>query len=162
MMTRRSLAKPVGAEGIALHAGTRVAMTLTPAEPGRGIVFRRTDIDCTIPALYGSVVETRLGTVLGGGAQARVGVIEHLMAAIAGSEIDDLEVVLDGPEPPILDGDALSYLSLIEKAGTIEQPMKREIVRVRQPVKAVSGNASAALIPANARTFEFEIEFESA
>ena len=67
----------------------------------------------TIPARYDLVSETRLGTVIGEGS-AKVGVVEHLMAAAAGAEIDDLLVTLDGPEPPILDGDALSYL---EPAG---------------------------------------------
>ncbi len=82
--------------------------------------LRRADLGAEIPALYSNVGETRLGTVLEQGS-AKVGVVEHLMAAAAGLEIDDLLVTLDGPEPPILDGDALSYLSLLESAGMAEQ-----------------------------------------
>ena len=78
----------------------------------------------TIPARYDRVSETRLGTVIGEGS-AKVGVVEHLMAAAAGLEIDDLTVSLDGPEPPILDGDALSYLMLLESAGAAEQDQPR-------------------------------------
>ncbi len=104
-------------DGTALHAGTAVRMTLSPAPPDAGIVFRRSDLKIDIPARYDAVAETNLGTVLGKG-EARVGVVEHLMAAVAGAEIDDLLVTLDGPEPPILDGDALSYLELLERAGS--------------------------------------------
>ncbi len=110
-MTRRTIVDTVTAEGAALHAGTNVRMTLSPAVAGSGIVFRRSDLGADIPALYDAVTETNLGTVIADGG-ASVGVVEHLMAAVAGAEIDDLLVTLDGPEPPILDGDALSYLSL--------------------------------------------------
>ena len=116
MTLRRTVAHPVTATGTALHAGVRVSMTLSPAASGSGIVFRRADLGVDIPARYDLVSETRLGTVIGKGG-AKVGVVEHLMAAAAGAEIDDLLVTLDGPEPPILDGDALSYLSLLESAG---------------------------------------------
>ena len=116
MTPRRTIAQPVTATGTALHAGVPVTMTLAPGASGSGIVFRRTDLGADIPARYDQVSETRLGTVIGQGS-AKVGVVEHLMAAAAGLEIDDLLVSLDGPEPPILDGDALSYLDLLEGAG---------------------------------------------
>ena len=81
-------------------------MTLAPGTAGSGIVFRRSDLENReIPAFYAKVAETRLGTVINDG-NISVGVIEHLMAAVAGLAIDDLIVTLDGPEPPILDGDA--------------------------------------------------------
>src|ERR1051326_3788013 len=125
-MTRRTLAKPIETEGVALHAGTRVRMTLAPAEAGSGIVFRRSDLGGrVIPARYDRVSETRLGTGIEDGAGASVGCIEHVMAAAAGAEIDDLEVILDGPEPPILDGDALSYLRLLEQAGISNRSEER-------------------------------------
>ena len=85
---------------------------------------------CDIPARYDLVSETRLGTVIGQGS-AKVGVVEHLMAAVAGAEIDDLLVSLDGPEPPILDGDALSYLALLERR---EQAMPRRALKVLKTV----------------------------
>jgi UDP-3-O-[3-hydroxymyristoyl] N-acetylglucosamine deacetylase len=162
-MTRRTLAEPIEVDGVALHAGTPVRMRLSPAEPNTGIVFRRSDLgDTSIPAHYDKVAETRLGTVIDNGAGARIGVIEHLMAAIAGLEIDDLEVRVDGPEAPILDGDALSYLRLLRQAGIAELPALRNVIHVQQPVKVEHGEASAMLLPADAREFEFEIEFASA
>jgi UDP-3-O-[3-hydroxymyristoyl] N-acetylglucosamine deacetylase len=104
------------------------------------------------------VGETRLGTVLEKDG-ARVGVVEHLMAAVAGAGLDDLTVVLDGPEPPILDGDALSYLCLIQDAGLKDQTVPRQAIEVLKPVSVTQKHATASLMPAGAATYEFEIEF---
>src|ERR1700744_3813315 len=124
-MTRKTIASEIGVTGTALHAGGSVCMTLLPAPSGLGVVFRRSDLGGKeIPALYDRVGETRLGTVIAEGV-ASVGVIEHLMAAVAGAGIDDMIVTVDGPEPPILDGDALSYLAALEKAGLKEQSGQR-------------------------------------
>jgi UDP-3-O-[3-hydroxymyristoyl] N-acetylglucosamine deacetylase len=160
---RRTLKREISVEGVALHAGTTVHMTLAPCQAGTGVVFRRSDLGGrVIAARYDRVSETRLGTVIDDGAGARVGVIEHLMAAIAGAEIDDLEIVLDGPEPPILDGDALSYLRLLEDAGSMEIQGLRESIEVRRTVEVAHGEARAALSPAAQRVFDFEIAFPSA
>lgn len=162
MSFRRTLAKSVSAEGVALHAGVAAQMTLLPAAPGAGIVFRRRDLidSPDIPALWSKVVETRLGTVIAEG-EARAGVIEHLMAALSGAGIDDCIVAIDGPEPPILDGDALSYLKLIEEAGTREQEQAASSLRVLKPVAVEHKGASATLLPSENRVFFFEIEFAS-
>lgn len=160
MSPRRTLRSAVSVEGIALHAGATVHMTLKPAEAEQGVVFRRTDRDCDIPARYDHVAETRLGTVIAKDGVS-VGVIEHLMAAVAGAEIDDLIVELDGPEPPILDGDALSYLRLIEEAGIAAGSGAREVIKVLKPVTVQSGEARATLHPAESYSFDFEIVFPS-
>jgi UDP-3-O-[3-hydroxymyristoyl] N-acetylglucosamine deacetylase len=160
-MTRRTLARKVATEGVALHSGTCVRMTLAPAEPQTGVIFRRSDLDGRdIAARYDRVTETRLGTVIAENG-ASIGVIEHLMAAIAGAEIDDVIVTVDGPEPPILDGDALSYLRLIDEAGTVDAPASRELIIVLRPVQVEQGDAQAALHPSEARQFDFEIDFSS-
>jgi UDP-3-O-[3-hydroxymyristoyl] N-acetylglucosamine deacetylase len=158
---RRTIAREVTATGTALHAGSRVMMTLVPAPAGSGIVFRRTGVEGRIAARYDRVTETRLGTVIAEG-DAKVAVVEHLMSAIAGAEIDDLEILLDGPEPPILDGDALSFLDCFDRAGIVERPGAREAIRVLRRVEVGSGEAAAALAPSERREFEFEIEFPSA
>jgi UDP-3-O-[3-hydroxymyristoyl] N-acetylglucosamine deacetylase len=161
-MTRKTIAKEVVCEGVALHAGTRVCARLLPAEPGRGIVFRRDDMDgVEIPARYDRVSETRLGTVIAeNGASA--GVIEHLMAAVFGAGIDDLVVALDGPEPPILDGDALSWLRTIERGGTREREGERRAIRIKRRVAVENRDASAALSPFESLEFDFGIQFDSA
>lgn len=159
---RNTIAHEVAAEGIALHAGTQVRMMLAPAKPATGVIFRRSDLDgAEIPARYDAVAETNLGTMLAT-KRAKIGVVEHLMAAIAGAQVDDLVVILDGPEPPILDGDALSYLELIDTAGVKEQPSPRTAIKVLKPVEVIHKNARAALIPADALSYDFEIVFPSA
>ena len=158
MTPRRTIVHPVTATGTALHAGVQVAMTLSPGTCGSGIVFRRSDLNVDIPARYDLVSETRLGTVIGSGT-AKVGVIEHLMAAAAGAEIDDLLVILDGPEPPILDGDALSYFTLLESAGWAEQNQPRTAIKVFRPVTVQSGDAKASLLPADRLSYSYALSF---
>lgn len=158
MTLRRTIAHPVTVSGTALHAGAPVTMTLSPMPAGSGIVFRRADLGTDIPARYDLVSETRLGTVIGQG-QAKIGVVEHLMAAAAGAEIDDLLVSLDGPEPPILDGDALSYLQLLERAGAAEQDQPRTALRVLKPVSVESGDAKASLLPDSSLSYSYELSF---
>jgi UDP-3-O-[3-hydroxymyristoyl] N-acetylglucosamine deacetylase len=162
MNSRHTLAGPVTASGIALHAGVTVTMTLAPAPAGQGVVFVRSDRNgARIPARYDLVSETRLGTVLEKDG-VRVGVVEHLMAAVAGAGVDDLTVTLDGPEPPILDGDALSFLVLIQKAGLKSQTVRREAIEVLKPITVSQKDASASLIPAITASYDFEIEFSTA
>jgi UDP-3-O-[3-hydroxymyristoyl] N-acetylglucosamine deacetylase len=158
MTLRRTVAHDVTASGIALHSGVPVTMTLSPAASGSGIVFRRADLGADIPARFDQVSETRLGTVIGSGA-AKVGVVEHLMAAAAGAEIDDLLVTLDGPEPPILDGDALSYLALLESGGATEHQEPRKVLKVIRPVTVESGDAKASLLPDDSLSFSYELSF---
>jgi UDP-3-O-[3-hydroxymyristoyl] N-acetylglucosamine deacetylase len=96
--------------------------------------------------------------VIGQGS-AKVGVVEHLMAAAAGAEIDDLLVTLDGPEPPILDGDALSYLSLLESGGVAEQSQARVAIKVLREVTVESGDAKASLLPSESLSYSYELSF---
>jgi UDP-3-O-[3-hydroxymyristoyl] N-acetylglucosamine deacetylase len=162
MNSRHTLAAPVTASGIALHAGLVVTMTLAPAPAGQGVMFVRSDLNgAKIPARYDLVSETRLGTVLEKDG-ARIGVVEHLMAAVAGAGLDDLTVTLDGPEPPILDGDALSYPLLIQKAGLKSQNVPRQAIEVLKPVSVTQKDASASLTPAATSSYDFEIEFFTA
>ena len=153
---RHTIAEPVAIQGTALHAGVAVHMRLLPAPAGSGIVFRRTDLGVEIPARYDLVGETRLGTVLEQGT-AKVGVVEHLLAACAGNEIDDLVVELDGPEPPILDGDSLSYLALLQDRAAQDAP--RPAIRVLKPVTVGQGDATATLLPADAPSFFYALDY---
>lgn len=160
-MTRRTLLNETSCEGVALHAGCRVRARLLPAGAGQGIVFRRDDLGGKeIRARYDRVSETRLGTVIAEG-EASVAVIEHLMAAIFGAGIDDLTVALDGPEIPILDGDALSWLVQLDSAAIREQAGARNAVRVLRRVDTVRGDASAAIMPSDSPEFDFAIAFDS-
>jgi UDP-3-O-[3-hydroxymyristoyl] N-acetylglucosamine deacetylase len=161
MPFRNTLARDLTISGTALHAGVAVTMTLSPAPAEHGIVFRRSDRGgAEIPARYDRVGETRLGTVIEQNG-VKVGVIEHLMAAVAGAEIDDLTVTLDGPEPPILDGDALSYLILIEEAGLKAQTAARRAVKVLREIRVDEKDAHAALHPAAGLSYDFLLEYDA-
>jgi UDP-3-O-[3-hydroxymyristoyl] N-acetylglucosamine deacetylase len=161
MSTRRTLAREIKTTGIALHAGTAVTMTLSPASAGVGVVFRRGDKDnAMIPARYDAVTETNLGTVIGKDG-VTVGVIEHLMAAIAGAGIDDMIVTVDGPEPPILDGDALSYFRLIEQAGTKEQPGWKKAIKVVKSVEVTIKDARIRLLPSEKPEYSYELDYSN-
>jgi UDP-3-O-[3-hydroxymyristoyl] N-acetylglucosamine deacetylase len=160
-VTRRTIAREVHCSGVALHAGTPVHLSLAPGTPGKGVVFRRSDLGGReIPAFYAMVAETRLGTVINDG-NVSVGVIEHLMAAVAGLGVDDLVVTLDGPEPPILAGDAASFVVLFDEAGLRETQGTRRTLKIRKRVTAESGEAYAVLEPAESFSFDFDIHFAS-
>ncbi len=160
MSFRNTLARAVTISGTALHAGVPVTMTLSPAPAGQGVIFRRSDKNAEIPARYDLVSQTRLGTVIEKDG-ITVGVIEHLMAAVAGAGLDDLTVSLDGPEPPILDGDALSYLVSIEKAGLKAQTLPRKAIRILREVLVSEGDAQAALHPAQNLSYDFLLEYDT-
>jgi UDP-3-O-[3-hydroxymyristoyl] N-acetylglucosamine deacetylase len=158
---RRTIAKNIAQSGTALHAGGIVNMTLSPAAPGAGVVFRRSDLGGKeIPALYNRVGETRLGTVIAEDGVS-IGVIEHLMAAVAGAQIDDLIVTLDGPEPPILDGDALSYFKLLEEAGAKEQDGRRKAIRVTKPVAIAIKDAQIRLLPSEVPQYTYDLDYSN-
>lgn len=161
MAFRTTLARDLTVSGTALHAGVAVTMTLSPAPSGQGVLFRRSDKgNAAIPARFDRVGETRLGTVIVEEGVS-VAVIEHLMAAVAGAELDDLTVTLDGPEPPILDGDALSYLQRIDEAGLTPQPTPRTALKILREVRVADGDAHAALSPASNPTYDFLLEYDT-
>jgi UDP-3-O-[3-hydroxymyristoyl] N-acetylglucosamine deacetylase len=151
---RRTLRADIGCVGIGLHSGRRVALTLRPATPGAGILFRRTDIGLEGPARFDHVVDTRLCTALGSPERPdqRIGTVEHVMAALAGCGVDDAIVELDGPEVPILDGSAAPFVFLIDCAGITIHGGSAEVIEVLRPVRVQDGDgpdaAWAELAPA--------------
>ncbi len=146
---RRTLKTAIDCVGQALHSGARVRLCLVPAEAGSGIVFHRVDTGYRVPAKYDYVIGSRLCTSIcpPGVAEARVGTIEHLMAALAGHEIDDLVIEVDGPELPIMDGSAVSFSFLIQSAGVVEHGGRRRAIEVLRPVRVESGESFAELRP---------------
>ncbi len=141
---QRTLKAAIGCVGIGLHTGRRVALSLQPAAPGTGIVFRRTDLGLDIPARFDRVVDTRLCTMLGA-EQGCVGTVEHLMAACAG--VDNAVVVVDGPELPVLDGSAAPFLFLIDCAGVIDQAAPRQVIEILRTVRVEGDRGFAELRP---------------
>jgi len=144
--SQRTLKAPIGCVGVGVHSGRKASLTLNPAPAGHGIVFRRTDLGIDIPARFDEVTDTRLCTVIGSGA-ARVGTVEHLMAALSGAGIDNLLVEIDGPEVPILDGSSAPFLFLLDCAGIEEQYVPRAMIEIMRPVRVTDGDAFAELRP---------------
>lgn len=136
-------------------------MTLWPAAPGTGIVFRRTDAGAEIAASWRNTVESTLCTTLSNGEGAEVKTIEHLMAALAGSGIDNALVEIDGPEVPAMDGSAAPFVAMIERTGSAAQGLPRRAFKVLKPVEVTCQGASAALVPDHGFSMSFEIEFDN-
>jgi UDP-3-O-[3-hydroxymyristoyl] N-acetylglucosamine deacetylase len=136
-------------------------MRLLPAAPDTGIVFRRTDAGAEIPANWVNTIESPRCTVLSNGEGITVGTVEHVMAALAGAEIDNVIVELDGPEVPIMDGSSAPFLFLIECAGVIEQDAARRAIKVLKPVSVNEEGATAALLPDHGFSMSFEISFSN-
>jgi len=136
-------------------------MRLCPAPPHAGIIFRRIDAGAEIPAHWSSTIQSPLCTMLWNGEGIRIGTIEHLMAALAGAEIDNAIVELDGPEVPIMDGSSAPFLFLIECAGVVEQDAMRRAIKVLKPVSVSEGDARAELLPDHGFSMSFEIHFDN-
>src|SRR5579864_7560676 len=147
--------------GIGLHSGQPAAMVLRPAPPETGILFRRTDAGTEIRASWTSTAESALSTVLSNGEGIQIGTIEHLMAALAGSQIDNAVVEVDGPEVPIMDGSAAPFTLMIERAGTVPQDAARRAIKVLKPVWVSANGAAAALLPEHGFSMSFEIDFDN-
>jgi len=149
-LMQRTLKSPIDCVGTALHSGTRVAMALRPAAIGHGIVFRRRDLGVDIPARFDLVVGTRLRTETPPPTTppARVGTVEHVMAALVATGISNAVVEVDGPELPILDGSAANVVFLIDCAGVVAQDAARPGIAVLRPVRvAGEDGAWAELLP---------------
>ncbi|MCC7045181.1 MAG: UDP-3-O-acyl-N-acetylglucosamine deacetylase [Alphaproteobacteria bacterium] len=162
---QKTLKGPIHCSGIGLHSGSKVSVTLTPGAPDTGVVFVRTDLPAAravIQANHRNVVDTRLCTAVANRHGAQVGTVEHLMAALAGCEIDNLQVHLNGPEVPAMDGSAEPFVFLIECAGVAEQAAPRRAIEVLRPVAAGSDAAFARLSPAAGALFSVEIDFDNA
>jgi UDP-3-O-[3-hydroxymyristoyl] N-acetylglucosamine deacetylase len=161
MIKQRTLKTPVKATGVGLHSGVKVEMTLRPAAPGTGIVFRRMDLDPPVelkadPYL---VTDTRLCSMLESG-PAKVSTVEHLMSALAGLGIDNLLVDLTGPEIPIMDGSSAPFVFLLQSAGIVEQDAPKRYVRIKQPIEVKDGDKWARFVPHNGFKIEFTIDFQ--
>jgi UDP-3-O-[3-hydroxymyristoyl] N-acetylglucosamine deacetylase len=148
--------------GVGVHSNVKVSMTLWPAEPDTGVVFRRTDLpggETEIKAVHSSVVDTTLCTTLGDGNGLAVATIEHLMAALAGSGIDNVVVELDGPEVPAMDGSSAPFVFLIECAGSIEQAAPRRAVKVLKNITVTDGERWVSISPSDRFSLQCEITF---
>ena len=160
---QRTLKKPVYCDGVGLHSGASVRLSLKPAPSGTGIVFERTDVEADqslIQARWDQVVDTRLCTVIANEHGVRVGTVEHLMAALAGCGVDNVIVEISGSEVPVMDGSSGPFVKLIECAGIVDQDQPRRVIRILKTIEVEDGSALASLSPASSFSLDFQVHFE--
>jgi len=146
-------------EGIGLHTGTAVRLTLRPQPAGSGLRFRLAG-GVTFPAHADFVVETRRATVLGSGA-GRVSTVEHLLSALSAMGVDNAAIDVEGPEIPVLDGSAAAFAEAIAKVGCVDQHAARLLLVVDAPQFFRDGEATLAVLPADEFRVTFAVDFPS-
>ncbi len=160
MLRQRTLKTAIRATGVGLHTGDKVYMTLRPAAENSGIRFRRVDLDepVDIPADPMLVGETMLGTTLIKDG-VKVATVEHLMSALCGLGIDNINVDLSAPEVPIMDGSAGPFIFLLQSAGIEEQNAAKRFIRIKKVIRVEDGDKWAELRPFNGFKVNFEVYF---
>ncbi len=159
-MKQRTIAKSVEIVGIGLHKGVPVKMRLEPLESNMGIIFYRSDEGITIPLEIQNVVDTKMATVIGKDGVI-ISTIEHLLSALYAYGIDNLRVVLDNDEIPVLDGSSSGYCMLIEEAGIKELEASKKAIKVKKEVEVTTKEGKrVALKPSNHIIYDFSIDFE--
>ncbi|KAB7888704.1 UDP-3-O-acyl-N-acetylglucosamine deacetylase [Poseidonibacter ostreae] len=159
-MKQRTLAKEVEIVGIGLHKGVPVKMKLEPLEADAGIIFYRVDAGVTIPLAIENVVDTKMATVIGKDGVV-ISTIEHLLSALYAYGIDNLRVVIDNDEVPVLDGSSSGYCMLIEEAGIKELNKSKKAIKVKKAVEVTTEDGKrVTLKPSNRIIYDFEISFD--
>ncbi|WP_431265428.1 UDP-3-O-acyl-N-acetylglucosamine deacetylase [Roseateles chitinivorans] len=170
MIKQRTIKSLTRAVGVGIHSGQKVEITLRPAAPGTGIVFRRVDLaqPVDIPVNTHSVCDTRMATTIspqGDPGLPKVQTIEHLLSACAGLGLDNLLIDINADEVPVLDGSAASYVFLLQSAGIELQNAPKQFLRVKKPVEVRKGEGKslmwAKLTPHHGYTLSFQIEFDN-
>lgn len=161
---QHTVRNPVRFSGVGVHTGEQARVTLLPAPADFGVVFVRTDVrdrDNRIAASGEAVCKTQLGTVITNLAGVTVSTIEHLMAALVMSGVDNVRVEIDGPEMPIMDGSSIDFIRGLDRAGLQPQGALRRFVEITDVVEVIEGDKRATLRPSDGFEVAFEIAFAS-
>lgn len=157
-----TLAGPAICAGVGVHSGERVRLSIRPAPSGHGIVFVRSDVtdrDNRVPVSGDAVVASQLNTLITNADGVTVATIEHLMAALAALGVSNAVVELDGPELPIMDGSALPFVRLLDRAGFRRQEAPQRYIEVLETIEVTDGDKVARLVPCDRYEMRFEIDF---
>jgi UDP-3-O-[3-hydroxymyristoyl] N-acetylglucosamine deacetylase len=155
---RKTINTKVSISGIGLHSGIYTKVELHPAHAGSGITFVRADLGMRIPALQASTTALDHATTVGRD-DVSVGTVEHLLSALMACGITDLDIHINGPEVPIIDGSAVPFMHLIDAAGVRELASDIRVLRITQPIEVVDGNKSIRIIPSNRLVIKYKIDF---
>ncbi|MEJ2346648.1 MAG: UDP-3-O-acyl-N-acetylglucosamine deacetylase [Gammaproteobacteria bacterium] len=161
MIKQRTLKNVIRATGVGLHTGKKVYLTLRPAPPDTGIIFRRVDLKDPVEIKAGpeNVGDTRLSTTLVKG-NVRISTVEHLLSALAGLGIDNAYVDLSAPEVPIMDGSAGPFVFLIQSAGIEEQNAPKRFIRIKRMIAIEEDDKWARFDPFDGFKVGFSIDFD--
>jgi UDP-3-O-[3-hydroxymyristoyl] N-acetylglucosamine deacetylase len=158
-MKQRTINRPIEAVGIGLHKGVPVTLRLEPLGEDSGIIFYRKDLGVSIPLGVNSVVDTKLATVIGKN-NAIISTIEHLMSAIYAFGIDNLRIIVDNDEIPIMDGSSISFVMMIKEAGIKELEAPKKFFKITKEVRVQKDNFFVEIKPNEKIIYDFEIDFE--
>jgi len=162
MAQEKTIQKNVSFRGVGLHTGKMIHLRLLPAEKGTGIVFVRTDIGhAVIPADAEHVIPSQFSTIIGAKG-ASVQTVEHLLAAVSALGIDNLQLELDGPEIPAMDGSAAPFIKLLLEAGLVEQAKSRSFIEILKPIRVSEQGKSITVRPGSSLEVSVKIDFDHA
>jgi UDP-3-O-[3-hydroxymyristoyl] N-acetylglucosamine deacetylase len=157
-MYQTTIKKSVELVGIGLHKGSPVKLRLEPLESGSGIVFYRSDVDVAIPLIPENVVDTKMATVIGKDGHV-ISTIEHLLSAVYAYGIDNLKIIVDADEVPVMDGSSASFCMLLDEAELIEQDIPKRIMRIKKEIEVREGEKYVKLSPSPDLKYDFTIKF---
>ncbi len=157
-MYQTTIKKAVELVGIGLHKGSPVRLKLEPLESNNGIVFYRSDVDVAIPLKPENVVDTRMATVIGKDGHV-ISTIEHLLSAVYAYGIDNLKVIVDADEVPVMDGSSASYCMLLDEAGIKELDAPKKVMRIKKDIIVQEGDKYVKLSPSPDLKYDFTIKF---
>ena len=159
-MKQRTIGKRVEGVGIGLHKGEPIKLILEPLEANSGVVFYRSDKATSFKAEPSSVLNTQMATVIGND-KATVSTIEHLMSAINSYGIDNIRIILDANEVPVMDGSAISFCMMLDEAGVVELEVDKKVIVVKREVEVRDGDKYVKLTPSSNPKFNYTIKFEN-
>jgi UDP-3-O-[3-hydroxymyristoyl] N-acetylglucosamine deacetylase len=157
-MYQTTIKKAVELVGIGLHKGSPVKLRLEPLESNSGIVFYRSDVDVSIPLKPENVVDTQMATVIGKGKHL-ISTIEHLLSAVYAYGIDNLRVIVDADEVPVMDGSSASFCILLDEAGIQELDVAKKVMRIKKDIEITEGEKYVKLSPSPDLKYDFTIKF---
>ncbi|MBN2373404.1 UDP-3-O-acyl-N-acetylglucosamine deacetylase [bacterium] len=160
MIWQQTIKTSIGCSGIGLHSGKKVRMTLRPAPPDTGIVFKRVDIDekCLIEARFENLINVNYATTLRKNGY-KVQTVEHILAALMGLGIDNLIVEIDSTEIPIMDGSAVPFIFLIHEAGIIIQDCPRKYLKIKRTIHVGDKDKFVRVLPDDQFRISYSISF---
>ena len=157
-MYQTTISKPVELVGIGLHKGSPVRLRLEPLESNSGIVFYRSDVDVSIPLIPSNVVDTKMATVIGKDGYV-ISTIEHILSAVYAYGIDNLRIIVNADEIPVMDGSSASFCMLLDEAGLQSQDAPKKVMRIRKDVIVQEGDKYVKLSPSPDLKYDFTIKF---